>query len=146
MILFTFLRFSQLNHNGLFQKKSRGIEERACGNSRGQLKKKWNFQVQMFKKNSCDVKFSWVLVLTLGCHTISTQFPRGVTQFCRISRVKSLFSVGFLRVKWQISQPVGRGSLVQKSISSTPHFDFIWSPVCWHTAPKSKWCKLYWLF
>ena len=57
-------------------------EERTCGNSRGQLKKKWNFQ-WCFRK--IHVEFSWVLVSDLGvlkgCHT----------QFCRISRGESLF-------------------------------------------------------
>ena len=41
----------------------------------------WNFLV------------SWFLTL---------EFPRGGTQFCRISRGDSLFSLEFLKVKWQI--------------------------------------------
>ena len=35
------------------------IEERACGNSRGQLKKKWNFQGWGIKKISCGISRSW---------------------------------------------------------------------------------------
>ena len=37
--------YSRKNSNsGVEDRFSGGIEERACGNSRGQLKKKWNFQ------------------------------------------------------------------------------------------------------
>ena len=66
---------------GLFQKKSKqeswghwisgGTGERACGNSKGQLRKKWNFQ-ECLRKNYLE--FPCVLVLDLGiskgCHTI----------------------------------------------------------------------------
>ena len=50
------------------------IEETACENSRGQLKKKLN----------------------------SLEFSRDVTQFCIISSGDSLFSLEFLRLKSQI--------------------------------------------
>ena len=50
------------------------IEERACENSRGQLKKKLN----------------------------SLEFSRDATQFCIISSGDSLFSLEFLRLKSQI--------------------------------------------
>ena len=40
----------------------RGIEERACGNLGGQLKKKWDFQECLRKL----VKFLWILVFDLG--------------------------------------------------------------------------------
>ena len=74
-----------LRLNGLFQKNSnarserglrigheisRGIEERSCGNSWGQLKKKWNFQ------GKGNFHGSWFLTL---------EFPRGVKEFCKIS-------------------------------------------------------------
>ena len=55
------------------------IEERACGSSKGQLKKKWNFQ---------------------GCQRkTNVEFPKCVTQFYRIFRDESLFSPEFLRLK-----------------------------------------------
>ena len=61
---------------------SKGIEERACGSSKGHLKKKWNFQ---------------------GCQRkTNVEFPKCVTQFYRIFRDESLFSPEFLRLKWQI--------------------------------------------
>ena len=41
---------------------SRGIEERKCGNSRDQLKKKWNFQ-GCLRKNSCGISIG----LGSGC-------------------------------------------------------------------------------
>ena len=57
---------------------SKGIEERACGSSKGQLKK-WNFQ---------------------GCQRkTNVEFPKCVTQFYRIFRDESLFSPEFLRLK-----------------------------------------------
>ena len=47
------------------------IEERTCGNSRGQLKKKWDFQGYSRKTH---VEFSWVLDSDIGVskgrHTI----------------------------------------------------------------------------
>ena len=67
---------------GWGQRISQGIEERACGSSKGQLKKKWNFQ---------------------GCQRkTNVEFPKCVTQFYRIFRDESLFSPEFLRLKWQI--------------------------------------------
>ena len=61
------------------QRSSKGIEERACGSSKGQLKKKWNFQ---------------------GCQRkTNVEFPKCVTQFYRIFRDESLFSPEFLRLK-----------------------------------------------
>ena len=64
--------------NKLFQKKSkqrgwghgtsRDIEEKACGNSRGEPKKKWNFQGCSRKTH---MEFSWVLA---ECHTILQNF------------------------------------------------------------------------
>ena len=72
----------------LFQKKSKqvgGVEDlefpgvlkrkKNCGNSSGQLKKKWNFQGCSRKTH---VKFPWVLIFDLGiskeCHTILQNF------------------------------------------------------------------------
>ena len=71
---------------------SRGIEEKPCGNSRGQLKEKWNFQ-------GCSRKIMWNF---RGSWFSIMDFPRGVKQFWRISRVESLFSSEFISVKWQI--------------------------------------------
>ena len=81
-----------LRLNGLFQKNpntstgggverrhgiSRGTEEFACGNSRGQLKKKWNFQGKgVQEKPMWNFHGSWFLTL---------EFPRGVKQFWKIS-------------------------------------------------------------
>ena len=70
------------NMGGWGHRISKGIEERACGSSKGQLKKKWNFQ---------------------GCQRkTNVEFPKCVTQFYRIFRDESLFSPEFLRLKWQI--------------------------------------------
>ena len=48
---------------------SRVIGERKCGNSRGQLKKKWNFQ-------GCSRENSWNFH---GSCFLTLEFPRGVT-------------------------------------------------------------------
>ena len=69
--------------HGIFQ----GIEERECGNSRSQLKKKCNFQGYLLK--TYDVEHPWVLVFDIGIST-----PRGIIQFCKIPRSKNLFSKG----------------------------------------------------
>ena len=57
---------------------SRGIEERTCGNSRVQLKKKQNFQ-GLQKKLMWNFH-GWVLVfdfgISKGCHTILQNFQR----------------------------------------------------------------------
>ena len=55
--------------------KFRGVlnEERACGNSRGQLK---NGKKGVQEKPMCNFHGSWFLTL---------EFPRGVKQFCKIS-------------------------------------------------------------
>ena len=49
--------------------------EKNCGSSRGQSKKKWNFQ-WCSKRN--HVKFPWVLIFNIGiskeCHTILQNF------------------------------------------------------------------------
>ena len=54
---------------------SKGIEKIECGNSRGQLKKKWNFQGWSRKNH---MEFPWVLVFCLensnGCNTILWNF------------------------------------------------------------------------
>ena len=86
---------------GLFQKKiqtgwwewgwghgiSQAIKERACWNSRGQLKMKWNFQ-QWSRK--IHVEFPLVLVFCLGiskgCHTTLWNIQRWSFAFSRISK------------------------------------------------------------
>ena len=60
-----------------------GIEERKCGNSRGQLRKKWSFHGCSSKNFKWNFHGSWFLTL---------EFPRIVTQFCWIFRGESLFS------------------------------------------------------
>ena len=72
-----------------FEEMSRGIEKRACGNTRGQLKKKWNFQ---WCSRKSQVEFPWVLVFELGlskgCHTILQNFQGWKLVFSGISRGK----------------------------------------------------------
>ena len=89
---------------------SRDIEERACGNSRDQLKKKWNFQACSRKTH---VEFPWVLALY---HRIS----KGVTQLCRISRGESLFSPQFLRVKRQIHWGFSEKYILNQTLPPPP--------------------------
>ena len=60
---------------------SSGIEERVCGNSKCQLKKKWNF---------------------LGSWFFTLKFLRSDTQFWRVSSGESLLALEFRRVKSQI--------------------------------------------
>ena len=52
-----------------------GVEERACGNWRGQFKSKLNFQGCLRKTH---VEFKWVLIfdsgVSNGCHTILQNF------------------------------------------------------------------------
>ena len=57
---------------------SKGTKERTCGNFKGHLRKKWNFQGCSRKSY---MQFTWVLVFDLGistkrCHTISKN-PQG---------------------------------------------------------------------
>ena len=71
----------------------RGIEEIVCGNSRGQLEKKWNIQ-ECSRKNHRGICmglafWSWDYK---WCYTILQNF-----QGC-----ESLISTELLRVKWQI--------------------------------------------
>ena len=84
---------------GLYQKKSkvssriwnfqRCFEERACGNSGGQLKKKWNFQGCSRKTR---VEFLWILVFGVGiskvCHTVLQSFQGWELVFAGISKGK----------------------------------------------------------
>ena len=87
---------------------SKCIKERACRNSTGELKKKWNFR-QWSKKN--HVEFPSVLVFRLGdskvCHTILW-----------ISKGEVLFSLEFPRVNWQMGysrqKPNGGGVVLRK--------------------------------
>ena len=71
---------------------SRIIKKIECGNSRSQLKKKWNFKGWSRKYY---VEFPWVLVLGFW-----PEIPMDVTQSCRISRGEVLFCLEFPRVKW----------------------------------------------
>ena len=68
---------------------SKCIKERACRNSTGELKKKWNFR-QWSKKN--HVEFPSVLVFRLGdpkvCHTILWNIQTWSFVFSRISKAK----------------------------------------------------------
>ena len=105
---------------------SRGIEERACGNSRSQLKKKWNFQ-------GCSRKTDSGISLSLGFWRWNFQngyrphnlqnFQRWKLVFFRISKdkVTNLKIPGFFFIK-VYPQP--------------PLFGFFWnSPpmACWLT-------------
>ena len=138
---FTFLSFSQPNLNWLFKKKSsrrgrehgisRVIKERACRNSRGQLKKKWNFQGHSRKTHAEE--FPWVLVFNLGifkeCHIILLNFQWW----------KFVFP-GFSKGKVTNLKILGGGDFSVKHILNPPCFDFIWnSPImgvgslCWQT-------------
>ena len=67
---------------GLFQKKKqtgglrtfcRGFEERICGNSWGQLKKKQNFQ-GCSQGKLMGLEFPWVLLFDLGTSKVSHNF------------------------------------------------------------------------
>ena len=64
------------NRGGWGHGISRGIEQRICGNSRGQLKKKQNFQ-------GCSIKNSGEISMDLGFWPWNFQ---EVSQFCWISR------------------------------------------------------------
>ena len=68
-----------------------GVLKKKRGKLRGQLKKKWNSR-SVQEKLIRNFHGSW---LTL-------EFPRGVTQICRIFSDKSFFSLEFFGVKWQI--------------------------------------------
>ena len=59
----------------------------------GSIKKEVEFPGVFEEKLMWNFHGSWFLIL---------EFPRGVTQFCWISRGESLFSPEFLRVKSQI--------------------------------------------
>ena len=89
---------------------SRDIEERTW-KFQGSIKKEVELP-GMHKKISCNLHGSWFLTL---------KFLRGFRQFRRISRGKSLFSLKFLTVKWQIQKFQGS---FQKSIFSTSLFRF----------------------
>ena len=66
---------------------SRGIEVRTCGNSRGQLKKKWYFQ-GVFKKNSYGI--------SLGlCFWPCWNFQRVSHNFAEFPGVKACFLWNF---------------------------------------------------
>lgn len=65
-----------------------GVEERACGNWRGQFKSKLNFKGCLRKTH---VEFPFVLVFDLGIS------KRGVTKFCRISEDKVKNIKGFFK-------------------------------------------------
>ena len=74
MLIFCNVRHFSLTKRG--HGISSGIEERACGNSRRQLKKKSNFHVSWF---------------------FNLKFPSGDTQFRRISSNESLLAPEFRR-------------------------------------------------
>ena len=91
-LFFTFLVLAGMDYSRKKPNKggwghgiSRGIEERKCGNSRGQLKKKRNFE-------GCSSKNSYGLVFDLGtskgCHTILLNFHGWKLVFSRISKGK----------------------------------------------------------
>ena len=65
--------------------------EKICGNSRGQLKKKWNFQ-DGSRKYHVEFPYSKSSFLAL-------EFPRGVTQFQGICKGKAFFCPEIPRVK-----------------------------------------------
>ena len=80
--------------NRLFQKNS---EETACRNSKGQLKKKWNFQECSRKTH---VEFPWVLA---SVWPWISKVVSHTAQFCFVQCVtKLVFSWISKRVKWQI--------------------------------------------
>ena len=84
----------------------RGIKEKICGNSRGQLKKKWNFQWCPQKVRGISMRL-WFLTLEFP--------PRSATRFCRICRGESFFSKGkvtglFKKVCISSTLPVSRFS------------------------------------
>ena len=95
-----------ISSDGLFQKKSKhgpkvenmefplqGYWRKGTWKSQGPIKKKWNLWGFYKEKLMWNFLGSWFLTL---------EFPRGGTQFCRISRGESLFSLEFPKVKWQI--------------------------------------------
>ena len=72
----------QTSGRGWGYRISRSIEEKNCGNSRGQLKKKWNFQGYSRKTHE----------ISMGLDFWSWNFQRkSVTQFRRISKGKAFF-------------------------------------------------------
>ena len=73
------------------------------------LKKKWNFQRGVQEKTMWNFHESWFL---------SLEFARGVTQFCRISRNESLFSLKFLRVR--------KGKVQKSKNTQPPCLVFFW--------------------
>ena len=93
----------------------RGIEERSCGNSRGQLKKKWNSQ---------------------GCSRIThMEFPwtfwpwkfQGVSQILQCFQCESLFSPEFLKGISGKSEYSKRVFFSERYILKTSCLDFFWS-------------------
>ena len=95
---------------------SRGIEERKCGNSRDQLKKKWNFQ-GCLRKNSWNFHRSWFWIL---------EFSRGVTQFCWISSTISHHPANCLKGKQRKGQHHWKNLI--RIISSWKHVHFSKNP------------------
>ena len=51
------------------------IEEKACGNSRGQLKKKKNFQGYLMKNGGISIGLVFELGISKGCHNNFAGFP-----------------------------------------------------------------------
>ena len=107
----------------------------------GSIKKEVEFP-GVFTKNSCGnfhCTFTgpWCLIL---------EFPRGVKQFCRISRSESLFSLEFLRVKWQIQN--FHKVFIEKYHLQPPCLDFF-SGIAQHSAKTTcifsfdfGWCSI----
>ena len=98
------VHFTDLNPNGQFKKKSKrrwvedietsgGIDERVCGNSRGQLKKKWNIQ-ECSRQTHCGI--------SIGLAFWPWGYKWCYTILQNIQGCESLFSPELLRVKWQI--------------------------------------------
>ena len=117
---------------GLFQKTSkqgvgdwgmefpRGIKEKACWNSTGQLKNTWNFQ-QWLKKIMWNFHRSWFFFL---------KFPRGATQLCGISKGE-VFAFSKIS-KGKVTNPKIPGSFFKKvcpqpATLPSPRFDFFWN-------------------
>ena len=71
----------------------RGIDESVCGNSRGQLKKKWNIQ-ECSRQTHCGI--------SIGLAFWPWGYKWCYTILQNIQGCGSLFSPELLRVKWQI--------------------------------------------
>lgn len=70
----------------------KNIKKISFENSRGQLKKKWNFQ-DWSKKYLAEFPYKMSSFLVL-------KFPRGVTEFHGICKGKAFFRPEFPRVNW----------------------------------------------